>query len=232
MPVFRWNEIKREAIDPAHSSATGLVYRGEKIQVALALYPGGTAVKAHVSPAEQVHSILRGKARYRVGREESVVGAGQAVLIRAQTDWEAQILEDLEVVLCKEVKPGEAVAGEGASGTAFFAWDDMRSDFITPRYSSARGPTLTGARLEVSLMLLPTGTEGKPHSHPNEQIQVVVKGKARARIGGKEHIVEPGGGVLFPADIEHGARIIEDYRVINCKNIVPGFSVYHARWEK
>ncbi len=232
MPAFKWSELEREAIDPAHSSATGLVVRGEKIQVALVLYPAGTAVKPHASPQEQVHAILRGRARYRVGREEGEVGVGQAILIRAHIEYAAQILEDLEAVLCREAQAGEVTDGEAARGATFFTWDDMPSEFITPRYSSARGPTLTGARLEVSLMLLPTGTEGKPHRHPNEQIQVVVKGKARAVIGGEEHIVEPGGGILFPANVEHGARIIEDYLVVNCKNIVPGFSVYHARWEK
>ncbi len=232
MPAFKWSEIKREAIDPAHSSATGRVYQGEKIQVALALYPGGTEVKPHASPVEQVNSVLRGRARFRVGREEAVVGAGQAVLIRAHTEYAADILEDLEVVLCSEVLGGAAAEREGATGGSFFTWDDLPSDFITPRYSSARGPTLTGERIEVSLMLLPTGTEGKPHRHPNEQIQVVVRGKARAVIGGEAHSVGPDGGVLFPANVEHGAQIIEDYLVVNCKNIVPGFSVYHARWEK
>lgn len=232
MPTFKWSEIEKEAIDPEHSAATGSVFRGEKIEVALVLYPGGTEVKPHASPHEQVHSILQGKARYRVGREESVVGAGRAVLIRPHTDYAAQVLEALEVVRFRDILPGAAADHEGSPEAAFFKWDDMQSDFITPRYSSARGPTLTGARIEVSLMLLPTGTEGKPHSHPNEQIQVVVRGKARAVIGGEEHIVGPGGGVLFPANVEHGARIIEDYLVINCKDIVPGFSVYHARWEK
>ena len=81
-------------------------------------------------------------------------------------------------------------------------------------------------------MLLPTATEGKPHSHPNEQIQVVLSGQARAMIGGTEYLVDTQGGVLFPSDVEHGAKITEDYLVLNCKDVVSGWSVYHARWEK
>ena len=33
-------------------------------------------------------------------------------------------------------------------------------------------------------------------------------------------------------NVEHGIKILEDYTVINCKDIVPGWSVYHARWER
>lgn len=232
MPTFRWSDLKQEAVDPEHSSATGSVFRGEKIEVARVLYPGGTEVKPHASPHEQVHSILKGKARYRVGREEGLVGPGEAVLISPNAEWAVQILEDLEVVAFQDGHPGAGATHDGGEKTAFIAWEKVKSDFITPKYSSAHGPTLTGARIEVALMFMPAGTEGKPHSHPNEQIQVVLAGKARALIGGEEHLVTPGGGVLFPVNVQHGAQIVEDYTVLNCKDIVSGWSVYHAKWEK
>jgi len=232
MPTFRWNNLKKEAIDPEYSRAMGWVFRGDKVEVARVLHPVATEVMLHASPHEQVHSILKGKARYRVGGEEKVVGPGEAVLISPNVEWAIQILEDVEVVAFQDVHPGKEAAHEGAKKTAFFAWDEVKSDFITPKYSSARGPTLTGERIEVTLMFMPAGTEGKPHSHPNEQIQVVIKGKARALIGEEEYLVTPGGGVLFPVNVQHGAQIVEDYTVLNCKDIVPGWSVYHARWEK
>jgi len=47
-----------------------------------------------------------------------------------------------------------------------------------------------------------------------------------------EHIGGPEGGILMPIGVEHAVRILEDYTVINCKDIVPGFSVYHAGWQK
>lgn len=232
MPAFKWSELKREAVDPEHSSATGPVFRGEKIEVGLVLYPAPAEVNPHANPHEQVQSILKGRAKYRVGGEEKVVGPGEAVLIRPNTDYAVQILEDLEVVTFRDVQPGASTRQEGAPRPAFFKWDEMKSDFITPKYSSGRGPTITGDRIEVAFMFYPAGTEGKPHSHPNEQIQVALEGKARGVISGEEHIVEPGGGILFPANVEHGAQILEDYTVLNCKDIVPGWSVYHARWEK
>lgn len=232
MPTFRWSDLKKEAVDPEYSSPIGWVFRGEKIKVARMLHPAGTEVIPRASPHEQVHSILSGKARYRVGREESLVGPGEAVLISPNAEWAIQILEDLEMVAFQDVHPGAGAVHERGNQAAFIAWERMKSDFITPKYSSARGPTLTGERIEVSLMSMPAGTEGKPHSHPNEQIQVVLRGKARALIGEEQCLVTPGGGILFPPNAEHAAEILEDYTVLNCKDIVPGWSVYHAKWEK
>jgi quercetin dioxygenase-like cupin family protein len=232
MPTFKWSTLKQETFDPEYSSASASVFRGEKIEVALVNYPGATEVKTHAIPREQVHSILKGRARYRVGAEERLVGVGEAVLIRANTRYAVQILEELEVVVFRELLPGPAGKPEGASGPAFFKWDEMKSDFITPKYSAARGPTLTGERIEVALFFFPAGTEGKAHSHPNEQIQVVLKGKAKVLIEEEEYVIEAGCGILYPVNRKHGAQIVEDYTLLNCKDIVSGWSVYDARWKK
>ena len=42
----------------------------------------------------------------------------------------------------------------------------------------------------------------------------------------------PGEAVFIPANTEHEVEIYEDLEVINCKDAVPGWSVYHARWGK
>jgi quercetin dioxygenase-like cupin family protein len=231
MPVFRWSELEQEPIDPKHSPAKGTVYRGTKIAVQRGLYPAGSEVKSHASPHEQILSILRGRAKCRVGGAEKAVGPGEALLIRAHTEHSARILEELEVLGFQDLRPA-APTKETAQGPAFFKWDEMKADFITPKYSSGRGPTVSGDRIEVAFMFYPAGTEAKPHSHPNEQIQVGLKGKVKYIIGGEEYVVGPEGGVLMPVDVLHSVRVLEDYTVINCKDIVQGFSVYNARWEK
>jgi len=232
MPAFKWSELTQEPIEPEYSSASGSIVRGEKIAVGRYVYPAATEVKPHRSSREEVHSIVKGRAKYRVGGEERVVGPGEAVLIRPNTEYSALVLDEMEVIGFQDVGPLAAVPPGGAKGPVFFKWDEMESDFITPKYSSGKGPVITGERIEVAFMFYPAGTEGKPHSHPNEQIQVALKGKVRGVIAGEESIIEPGGGVLFPSNVEHGIQILEDYSVINCKDIVPGWSVYHARWEK
>jgi quercetin dioxygenase-like cupin family protein len=114
----------------------------------------------------------------------------------------------------------------------FFKWSEMKADFITPGYSRAHGPAIKGEKIEVALIHYPAGTVAKPHTHPNEQVQVVMKGKARYRLGKDEKVLGPGEAVLIPANTEHEVEILEDMEVINCKDAVAGWSVYHARWEK
>ena len=114
----------------------------------------------------------------------------------------------------------------------FYKWEEMKKDSITPKYSSAHGPTVRGEKIEVGLFSYPAGTEAKPHAHPNEQIQVLVKGKARYRVAGEEKVLGPGEAVLIPANAEHGLEVLEDLQIINCKNVVTGWSVKDARWEK
>lgn len=114
----------------------------------------------------------------------------------------------------------------------FFKWSEMDSDWITPSYSMARGPAIKGEKIEVALIQYPAGSLAKPHSHPNEQVQVILKGRARYRIGDEKKELGPGEAVLIPANVEHEVEILEDMEVINCKDVVPGWSVYHARWEK
>ena len=77
MPTFRWSDLAVEAVDPEHSSGSGSVYQGESIEVARVTYPAGTRIAAHATPHEAVHSILRGRARFRVGGQEKAVGPGR-----------------------------------------------------------------------------------------------------------------------------------------------------------
>ena len=115
----------------------------------------------------------------------------------------------------------------------YYKWDEIESDSITPKYSSAIGPNIRGEKMEVGLFSYPAGTEGKPHTHPNEQFQIVLKGKAKYFISGDgEKVIGPGEVVLIPENTEHGVEVLEDLEVINCKEVVSGWSVKNARWEK
>ena len=232
MPAFKWSELQRETVDGPHSPAVAPVYRGQRLAVARVAYAAATAVAPHARAHEQVHSILKGAARYRVGVEERLVGPGDAVLIRSGTEYALRVLEDLEVVVFSEVSGTGPRAEVATRPPTFYRWSEMASDLITPGYSSGRGPTITGERLEVAFMVYPAGTRAKPHSHPNEQIQVPLAGRVRTVVAGEARLVGAGDGILFPPNVEHAVEILEDYTTINCKDIVPGFSVYHGRWER
>ncbi len=231
MPVFNRSELPVDSFEPEYCSATGSRVGGEYIEARFLFYPGGSEIKTHSSAGEQIHTIVRGKATYRVGNEQRTIGAGEAVLIRPHMKYAAQISEDLEVIYFADARP--LGAGEDDTGdTAFFKWDQMDADFITPKYSPAHGPNIRGGHLEVGLFSYPAGGEGKRHSHPNEQIQVPLKGRSDMVIGGERVSVEPGWVMLIPANTEHEGSIVKAYVTVNCKNIVEGWSVHNAQWEK
>ena len=219
-----------ERVEPEFGEARGKFFRGKQIELGQIVYPAGTEVKAHALPNEQIFAIMQGKAVMRVGGEEKTVSPGEVVLIRPETEFSIRVLERLEMYRFQDVGVGPAASKKG--GQAFFKWAELKSDFITPAYSTGRGPVVSGERIEVALMFYPAGGGGKPHSHPNEQIQITLKGKSRSRIGGEENTRGPGDVVHMTPNTEHSGQTLEDMTVLNCKNIVPGWSVYHARWEK
>ena len=230
MAFFKWSDVPEEQVAPGFSEARGKFIRGNEIEVGQIVYAAGTEVKAHALPNEQIFTIMEGKAAMRVGGEEKTVSPGEAVLIRPETDFSIRILERFEVLRFQDVGKGPAAKKEG--GQAFFKWAEMKSDFITPMYSTGQGPVVSGERIEVAYMFYPAGGGGKPHSHPNEQIQVTLKGKSRSHIGDEEKVRGPGEVVFMPPNTVHSGKTLEDMTVVNCKNIVPGWSVYNARWEK
>lgn len=115
---------------------------------------------------------------------------------------------------------------------AFYKWTDLTPDLITPKYSTAFGPNLCVETMEVGLFTYPPNTEAKPHAHPNEQIMVVLKGRGVWTVGDEEKILGPGELVYNPPNVPHGLKVLdEELQLLNCKSVVPGWSVKHAKWE-
>jgi hypothetical protein len=66
---------------------------------------------------------------------------------------------------------------------------------------------------------------------PNLSVNIPLRAPSRGD-GDPSHRDRPERRKLFPSGVEHSVTIIEDYTTINCKDIVPGWSVYNAGWER
>jgi quercetin dioxygenase-like cupin family protein len=105
----------------------------------------------------------------------------------------------------------------------FYNWSKMERSVISPRYSTAEGPTIKGGKIEVGRYRYAAGTGAKPHKHPEEQVINVLSGKMRVRVGGEERILGAGDAVLIPPNTEHEAWTVDsEVEIISCKNIVTG----------
>jgi len=103
----------------------------------------------------------------------------------------------------------------------FHNWSQMERSVISPQYSTAEGPTIKGAKIEVGRYRLAAGTGAKPHRHPQEQVINVLAGKLRVRVGDEERILGPGDAALIPANTEHEAWTVDgEAEILSCKDIV------------
>ena len=104
----------------------------------------------------------------------------------------------------------------------FYRFEELPQEVISPHYSTAFGGTVTGSKIEVGLYRMRAGTGAQPHKHPNEQIIYVVSGRLRARVGGEEAEVGPGGVIHVPPSEVHEIRAVEDTVFLSSKDLVEG----------
>jgi quercetin dioxygenase-like cupin family protein len=82
-------------------------------------------------------------------------------------------------------------------------------------YATTHGPVVEGERTQVGLMHKPRGTGARPHSHPNEQWNYIVKGRLRVSIDGEpDRVCGPGTLLYFPANKVHNTVALPDEDVV------------------
>jgi quercetin dioxygenase-like cupin family protein len=70
-------------------------------------------------------------------------------------------------------------------------------------YSSANGGVVEGDRMLVGYIHKPRGTGSRMHSHPNEQFNLVVKGRLKGSVNGKPIDAPAGTLIYIPANAPH-----------------------------
>lgn len=104
----------------------------------------------------------------------------------------------------------------------FFDFDELQAEYVTPKYSKAFGPLVTGSQIEVGRLRFRAGEGAVPHAHPQEQIMVVLRGRLRATLGEETRELGPGQGFLAPPNLPHQVTALEDSEVLSCKALVDG----------
>jgi quercetin dioxygenase-like cupin family protein len=77
----------------------------------------------------------------------------------------------------------------------------------------APGVRLREAHLDnvmVTFVEFEPGRKVPPHKHPHEQISLCIRGRLKMRVKSETRILEPGQGMLVPANTEHEAESLED----------------------
>jgi quercetin dioxygenase-like cupin family protein len=112
-------------------------------------------------------------------------------------------------------QPRTPGAVKGGNGKFIFPLTDMNKIEAGTGYSTAVGPVVEGERMQCALVTKPRGSGSKPHHHPNEQWNYIVKGTLRVKVGdGPEQLCGPGTLLYFPANIVHYTIATADEDVV------------------
>jgi quercetin dioxygenase-like cupin family protein len=106
MPIYQLEDIPEEFVTPQHSTAYGRLITGTQVEVGLLRYKAGEGAKPHAHPHEQVLLVLSGKCRLTLDGKPTIIGSGMAALIPPNTPHGLEVLEDAEVVSCKDLIGG------------------------------------------------------------------------------------------------------------------------------
>ncbi len=82
-------------------------------------------------------------------------------------------------------------------------------------YSTAHGSVVEGERMQCALVTKEKGTGSRPHLHPNEQWNYIVKGTLRVKVADEpEQLCGPGTLLYFPANVVHYTIATQDEDVV------------------
>lgn len=102
--------------------------------------------------------------------------------------------------------------------------DEVQKEYVTPKYSTAFGELVAGERIEVGRLRFDASEGAVEHSHPQEQVMIVVSGRLRVEIPTEHEDGElgPGEGFYAPANVRHRVTALRDTVVISCKDVIDG----------
>lgn len=104
----------------------------------------------------------------------------------------------------------------------FFNFNDMAEELVTPGKSTAMARLITGSQVELAILRFRAGEGARMHSHPQEQILYVLKGRMKVTIGGEDTIIGPGEAAHFAPDLPHGTVMLDDVECVSVKGVIDG----------
>ncbi|MBW2057175.1 MAG: cupin domain-containing protein [Deltaproteobacteria bacterium] len=89
---------------------------------------------------------------------------------------------------------------------AFFSIDDLRSRNIA---EGVEIKAFSGEKMMAVFFSMEPGAVMAEHSHPHEQMGVVLEGELELTIGGERRVVRKGDGYYVPSGVSHGGRVFD-----------------------
>jgi quercetin dioxygenase-like cupin family protein len=101
---------------------------------------------------------------------------------------------------------------ETASMSFFYQWSNIAKDSV-PGPTLPAGMTRRGVILGDVMLGLHSavaGLKADPHSHPNDQIAIMIKGRMLMEIDGEQRIMGPGEFAYVPKNVTHRIQTLDE----------------------
>lgn len=109
----------------------------------------------------------------------------------------------------------------------FVHFDDVRAFTLIEGVS---GRPLFGGGGMINLIEFEPGATVPPHSHPHEQLGIVLRGMQALVVDGEAHELGPMEGYVLPGDVEHSAYCGPDGATV-IDIFTPVREDYRERWD-
>ena len=103
-----------------------------------------------------------------------------------------------------------ASAGQTQQRHYVYDFQNMKKEALLGKTSTSEGSSFTGERIYCGLVTKKRGTGSKPHYHPDETFNYVLKGALKVNMDGQEFVVPTGCLLHIPPNMVHTAVATDD----------------------
>lgn len=95
---------------------------------------------------------------------------------------------------------------------AFVSLDDLDRSEIIPGFLGGftHSDNMTFATWSVE-----AGSSFPEHSHPHEQISIIVEGEFELTVNGETQVLKPGRVAIIPSEVSHSGQALTDCEIID-----------------
>lgn len=93
-----------------------------------------------------------------------------------------------------------------------YKWEDIPKKQVRPGITRQ---IVSGENMTLGLHEVQANLELKPHSHPHEQVVIILKGKVEYTVGEEKSVIKPGEVLIIPSNVVHYASRVIGKSVLN-----------------
>lgn len=211
--VYNWGDLK---VDKSESLEKRHILKGstkhfEYIEIEANTLDAKKSMPAYSNDdLEELIIVRSGTIRATVNGQSKMLGAGGVVLV---TPGELRGFENAGkenvtwyTLRFKSKTTNDLARGKSAGGSSMVAWDEVKFE-ENPRGGRRQffdRPTSTLTRLEMHTTKLNEGLNShEPHTHPEEEVVLLLSGDAETQIGEEHTKVLPGGLIFLDSNVPH-----------------------------